>query len=66
MRSRLTISRDINPIPCELCGRNTLCVARMVSDDGIVLGRTAVCTFCRPRFRVDGARFFLAGVAAGS
>ncbi|MEA5361024.1 hypothetical protein VA596_15880 [Amycolatopsis sp., V23-08] len=47
MPNRLRISRDAAPIPCEACGRATLYVARLVSEDGTQLGQTLVCTSCR-------------------
>lgn len=55
MPNRMMISRDSKPIPCEECGLPTLHVARLVSGDGTLLGRTMVCTACRRHRSEAGA-----------
>jgi hypothetical protein len=47
MGTQLRISREDGSLPCEVCGFPTMHVARLVADDGRVLGRTLVCTTCR-------------------
>ncbi len=54
MPNRMIISRDTEPIPCESCGLRTLYVARLVTSDGVTIGRTMVCTACR-RHRAEAA-----------
>ncbi len=66
MPNRIVISRDISPIPCEVCGWETLRVARVLSDDGGLLGQTMVCTACPPQVVAPGARRVVTGVAAGT
>jgi hypothetical protein len=48
MTTRITIDPDSTPIPCEQCGRDTVRVAMVISGDGSLLGRTTICTSCRP------------------
>ena len=47
MPTRMLISQESKPIPCEDCGQPTLHVARLVTDEGKLLGQTMVCTRCR-------------------
>jgi hypothetical protein len=56
MPNRIVISRDSKPLPCEQCGRETLHVARVLADDGSLLGRTLICTACRPQHHTRGVR----------
>ncbi|WP_410569374.1 STAS domain-containing protein [Amycolatopsis sp. cmx-4-61] len=44
-------TRGPDPLPCERCGRQALRVARVLSEEGSLLGRTMVCTACRPEPR---------------
>jgi hypothetical protein len=47
MGTQLRISREDGSLPCEVCGFPTMHVAKLVADDGTVLGRTLVCTTCQ-------------------
>lgn len=47
MGTQLRISREDGSLPCEVCGFPTMHVAKVVADDGTVLGRTLVCTTCQ-------------------
>ncbi|WP_103349128.1 hypothetical protein [Amycolatopsis sp. CA-128772] len=47
MGTQLRISREDGSLPCEVCGFPTMHVAKVVADDGSVLGRTLVCTTCQ-------------------
>jgi hypothetical protein len=47
MPNRMMISQDSQPIPCEECGQPTLHVARLVSEEGQLVGQTLICTQCR-------------------
>jgi hypothetical protein len=66
MPNRIVISRDSKPIPCELCGWETLHVAGVFSDDGTLLARTMVCTACRSHHYRHRTGLAVAGVAAGA
>jgi hypothetical protein len=55
MPNRIVISRDSKPLPCEQCGWETLHVASVLSEEGTLLGRTMVCTACRPHTRTPRA-----------
>jgi hypothetical protein len=56
MPNRIDISPTGKPIPCEGCGRETLHVARIFSATGTLLGKTMVCTTCRPRHPAGALR----------
>ncbi|WP_370963693.1 hypothetical protein [Amycolatopsis sp. cg9] len=47
MGTQIRISREDGSLPCEVCGFPTMHVAKVVADDGTVLGRTLVCTTCQ-------------------
>jgi hypothetical protein len=49
MPNRIEISPAGKPLPCEACGRETLHVARILSATGALLGKTLICTTCRPQ-----------------
>ncbi|MEV6640604.1 hypothetical protein [Amycolatopsis sp. NPDC051371] len=56
MPNRIVISPNAQPIPCEQCGWEALYVAKLISDDGNVVGRMIVCTACRPQPHVHRVR----------
>ena len=47
MGTQIRISREDGSLPCEVCGFQTMHVARVVADDGSLLGRTLICTTCQ-------------------
>ncbi len=66
MPNRIVISRDSQPIPCELCGWDTLHVAGVFSDEGALLARTMVCTARRSQHHRHRTGLAAAGLAAGA
>ncbi|MEV6906913.1 hypothetical protein [Amycolatopsis sp. NPDC051071] len=51
MPNRIQIAPETQALACEHCGRETLRVARLVTDDGHVVGQTMLCTECNQRHR---------------
>ncbi|WP_410590518.1 hypothetical protein [Amycolatopsis sp. lyj-23] len=56
MPDRIEISRHSKPLPCGRCGQHTLHVGRILSPAGLLLGRTMVCTACRPQHHAEAVR----------
>ncbi|MCR6490829.1 hypothetical protein M8542_49410 [Amycolatopsis sp. OK19-0408] len=56
MPDRIEISHRSKPIPCAMCGQHALHIGRILSPDGTLLGRTLVCTVCRPRPQIAAFR----------
>ncbi len=56
MPDRIEISHRSKPIPCARCGQQTLHVGRIVSAAGTLLGKTMVCTACRPQLQAASRR----------
>jgi hypothetical protein len=53
--NRMMINRRGTALECDACGHEALRVAELVDQDGVVLGRAMVCTFCQAAHRDRGA-----------
>jgi hypothetical protein len=49
--NRIMIDKRGTALECDACGYEALRVAELVDQDGTVLGRAMVCTFCQAAHR---------------
>ncbi|SEP37386.1 hypothetical protein [Amycolatopsis saalfeldensis] len=53
MSTRVLLDPHDPLVACDRCGYTTVHVARVITDSGVVIGKTLVCTSCRHHRRLE-------------